>query len=297
MGIRSWLTRRLADFLTQPLPRYTRHTWNDFEALKRTIRKGDVLLVDGDSRVSIVIKYLTQSSWSHSALYIGDELLRRGGAAGEQVRAEFGDEASFLLVEALPQGVKASPLSKYIDYNIRLVRPHRLRPEHLKVILEEAIASLGWQYDLQNILDLCRYLLPVSLVPQRFRSTALHFGSGTPTEVICSSLLGRLFHGVGFPILPRVDFPDGFEAPAPRRNLIRRLLGHESRRYTGLFRMRHPTLMTPRDFDLSPYFEVIKFNVVAQGGFDYQRIHWTRDPIGPEPAGRPELDLRSPSRR
>jgi hypothetical protein len=289
VGFRRWLTDQLVDFLTQPLSSYQRHSWNDFEELKRHIRKGDVLLVEGDSRVSTVIKYLSQSSWSHSALYIGDELVRRGGPAGEQALEAFGDEASHLLLEALPRGVAASPLSKYIDFNIRLVRPHRLRPEHLKVILDEGIASLGWQYDLRNILDLCRYLLPVSLVPQRFRRTALHFGSGTPTEVICSSLLGRLFHRVGFPILPTVDFPEGFDAPRPRKKLLGRILGHDSHRYTGLFHMRHPTLLTPRDFDLSPYFQVIKFNVVARGGFDYQRIHWgDTEGMAELPEGEPD---------
>jgi hypothetical protein len=44
--------------------------------------------------------------------------------------------------------------------------------------------------------------------------------------------------------------------------------------------MRHPNLLTPRDFDLSPYFEVVKFNVIADGHFDYQRIRWADD--GPE---------------
>ncbi len=39
-----------------------------------TLRKGDVLLVEGTSRFSSAIKYLTQSTWSHAALYIGDHL-------------------------------------------------------------------------------------------------------------------------------------------------------------------------------------------------------------------------------
>lgn len=276
MGLRRWLTEHLVDFLTQPLPHYERRGWNHLDRLKRQIRKGDVLLVEGDSRISAVIKYFSQSSWSHSALYVGDELVRRGGSLGDKAVAQFGDEANWLLVEALPQGVVASPVSKYIDYNIRLVRPHRLRPDHLKVILDEALASLGWQYDLRNVLDLARYLLPVSLVPQRFRRTALHYGSGTPTEVICSSLLGRLFHKVQFPILPTVNFPEEDEFPR-RRSLRERVLGHESPRYTGIFRMRHPTLLTPRDFDLSPYFEIVKFNVIADGTFDYQRIQWAED--------------------
>jgi hypothetical protein len=272
------LTRQLVELLTQPLPRYERHGWNHLDRLQRHIRKGDVLLVEGDSRISVVIKYLTQSSWSHSALYVGDEVLRRGGPLAESALEQWGGEARHLIVEALNQGVVFSPLSKYIDFNIRLVRPHRLRPDHLKVILDDSIASLGLQYDVQNVLDLFRYFLPVSLVPSRMRRTALHFGTGAPTEVICSSLLGRLFQKVQFPIVPKVEFPGGFDAPVPRRpGLLRRVFGHDSPVYTGLFRMRHPTLLTPSDFDLSPYFEVVKFNVIADGSFDYQRIQWVRD--------------------
>ena len=271
MRLRAWLTRRLLDWLSEPVPAYEQRVWNDPHALRRTIRKGDVVLVEGDNRISVVIKYLTQSSWSHAALYVGDELLRQGGELAERTRRDFGADAEHLLVEALPSGVLAAPLAKYIDYNIRLVRPHRLRPEHMKQILGEAIGAIGWHYDLRNVLDLLRYLLPVQVLPHRFRRDALHFGSGQPTEVICSSLLGRLFGRVGFPVLPQVDFPDSEGA---RSVLLGRILGHESERFTGLFRMRHPTLLTPRDFDLSPYFEVVKFNVIETGAFDYERIHW-----------------------
>jgi hypothetical protein len=276
--VRRWLTEKLVEFLTQPLPHYERRGWNDLGRLQRHVRKGDVLLVEGDSRVSAVIRYLTQSCWSHSALYVGDELLRRGGEAGEQALRQYGDAARMLLVEALPQGVVASPLSKYIDFNIRVVRPHRLRPEHLSLLMDEALAALGLRYDLRNVFDLARYLLPVSLIPRRFRRTALHFGSGTPTEVICSSLLGRLFQQVGFPIVPSLDTPGGFDARPPSRpGWLARIFGHDSFEYTGLFRMRHPNLLTPRDFDLSPYFEIVKFNVIADGHFDYQRIRWADD--------------------
>jgi hypothetical protein len=273
MQLRTWLTRRLLDWLSEPIPAYERRVWNDPHALRRAIRKGDVILVEGDNRISVVIKYLTQSSWSHAALYIGDELLRHGGEAAERVRRDFGTDAEHMLVEALPRGVIAAPLAKYIDYNVRLVRPHRLRPEHQKQLVADAIGAIGWQYDLRNVLDLLRYLLPVHVVPHRLRRDALHFGSGQPTEVICSSLLGRLFGRVGFPVLPQVEIPD--LGPEGRRaGLIGRLLGHESEHFTGLFRMRHPTLLTPRDFDLSPYFEVVKFNAIASGNFDYERIHW-----------------------
>ncbi len=196
----------------------------------------------------------------------------------------FGEEAAHLLVEALPQGVVASPVSKYIDFNIRLARPHRLRSDHLQSILDDHVASIGWRYDLRNILDLARYLLPVSLIPTRLRRTALHFGSGVPTEVICSSLIGQIFQKVRFPILPAVEFPKGSEAGAHRRRgLLRLIFGYDSGRYTGIFRMCHPTLLTPRDFDLSPYFDIVKFNVITDGDFDYTRIQWAKEK--PEPPG------------
>ncbi len=286
MDLRRWITDRIIDFLTEPLPHYERRGWNDPQALQHHVRKGDVLLVEGDNRVSAIIKYLTQSSWSHSALYIGDELVRRGGRAGEEARRTFGADADHLLVEALPEGVVASPLSKYIDFNIRLVRPHRLRPDDLKAILDDAVGSIGWRYDLRNVLDLARYLIPVRIVPDRFRRTALHFGSRAATEVICSSLLGRVFHRVRFPILPDVEFPSEPGAPKPaRRTVLRRVLGYESDHYTGIFHMRHPTLLTPRDFDLSPYFEIVKFNVIIEGSFDYTRIQWAKqEPESPEEA-------------
>lgn len=297
LRVRRWLVDRIVDYLTEPLPHYEQRARNDLESLRRHVRKGDVILVEGDQRVSAIIRYLTQSSWSHSAIYVGDELLRRGGEQAEWARSHFGEEAGYLLVEALPRGVVAAPIARYIDYNIRICRPRGLRREHLQIIMDEALAAIGWRYDLRNVLDLARYLIPVRLVPPRFRTDALHFGSGEPTEVICSSLIARLFYRVRFPILPtEVPAVDGTvvtppaEEPASRtpwtRALARRVLGHPSRdEYTGLFRMRHPTLITPRDFDLSPYFDVIKFNPLARVDYDYSRIRWVEDEVEEARAG------------
>ncbi len=278
MGVRTWITARLASFLNQPAGHYERRGWNDFDALKRQIHKGDVLLVEGDLRVSAVVKYLTQSSWSHAALYIGDELLRRGGEQRDAALAAFGEEAGHLVVEALFEGVVVSPLVKYVDSNVRLCRPHRLRAEHLEVILGDALAAVGWQYDVRNILDLAFHLMLASLFPSRYRRDAPHLGSGAATEVICTSLLGRLFQKVRFPVLPSVTFPDGVDprqVPARRSRLT--LLRRTRSPYVGVFRQLHHTLLTPRDFDLSPYFEIVKFNVIEQWGFDYQKIEWADD--------------------
>ena len=71
--------------------------------MKRQIRKGDVVLVEGNERISEVIKYLTQSSWSHSALYVGDEAIKRDPELRLRLAQEYGEEANYMVVEALVQ--------------------------------------------------------------------------------------------------------------------------------------------------------------------------------------------------
>jgi hypothetical protein len=271
-----WLRNKVFDLvarvLTKPRRTYTHSLPNDRESLRIELRPGDVILVDGEQRVSEAIKYLTQSSWSHSVLYIGDDLLRRNPARRAELTAQHGTDAHHMFVEALlGEGVTASPLSKYEDFNLRVCRPIGLQPEDLRRILDEVLAQIGHRYDVRNLFDLARYFLPVSLIPRRFRRRALQLGSGPTTQVICSSLIGRAFQNVGFPILPLVT-PG--TAPAPRPRLRDRLLRRALPPYATLFRRQPPALITPRDFDLSPYFEVVKFHLVQARGFDYRRIRW-----------------------
>lgn len=271
---RGFLIRQCTKLLTKRLKNYTSRCPNDLEELKNHVKKGDVILVEGEQRVSEVIKYLTQSSWSHAALYIGDELFRRNHPQAGQVRATFGDEADYLLVEALVEGgVVVSPLSKYINLNMRICRPHNLRKDHLQRIFDEVIGQLGYEYDLQNVFDLARYFLPVSIVPRRFRRKALHFGSGLPTQVICSSMIAAAFDNVGFPVLPQITAQPGktLTHRSWRERFFSSANGAQSR---FIFRRPPHTLVTPRDFDLSPYFEIVKFNVIESRRFDYSKIVW-----------------------
>ena len=81
---------------------YQPFTPSDPETLKRCLQPGDVLLVEGNQKLSAAIKYLTQSTWSHAALYVGD------ACAAPQADGE-----RPCLVEAiLGAGVIAVPLSK-----------------------------------------------------------------------------------------------------------------------------------------------------------------------------------------
>src|SRR5262249_29548449 len=83
--------------------------------------------------------------------------------------------------------------------------------------------------------------------------------------------IGRAFQNVGFPILP-VTAPGA--APMSRYRWRDRLLGRTPPPYPLLFRRQLPAIITPRDFDLSPYFEIVKFNLVESTKFDYRRIRW-----------------------
>ena len=71
---------------------YEPFTPSDPEALRAALRPGDVLLVEGNNHISGVIKYLTQSTWSHAALYVGP--------IGERTTA---DGEPLVLVEADPR--------------------------------------------------------------------------------------------------------------------------------------------------------------------------------------------------
>jgi hypothetical protein len=270
-----WTTNIAISLLTKPVARYAVPIPNDISLLRRTVRKCDVILVEGNERISECIKYLTQSSWSHSGLYVGDEPLKRDAQMRRELTEKFGDEANWLVLEALIEGgVVLTPLSKYRDFNIRICRPHKLTAPDESAVIDYALTHVGHRYDFRNIFDLARYFLPVSMVPARWRRRALNFGSSDPTRVICSSLIAECFHRVRYPIVPSYEpFPPGFEPVRRVAGLVGRFR-RPPHAAPGLLRMVSPTLITPRDFDLSPYFEVVKFSVLEGSRFDYHNLLW-----------------------
>jgi hypothetical protein len=235
--------RMLADYLERPASGYEPFTPSDYGALQASLKPGDVLLVEGNNHISGVIKYLTQSTWSHAALYVGP--------IGDRCTH---DDEPLVLVEAnLGEGVVGAPLSKYSHYHTRVCRPTGLTPEDRARVCAYAAERIGFDYDLKNITDLLRYLFPLP-VPQRWRRRLMSLGSGHPTRIICSALIAQAFESVRYPILPKVTV---MESKAARREILE---------------IRHSSLYAPRDFDISPYFEVVKPTIVR--GFDYTKMHW-----------------------
>ena len=183
----------IAGYLQKEVPGYEPFTPSDPEHLRGVIEPGDVLLVEGNNRVSGIIKYLTQSTWSHAALYVGPI-----DGADEP------DGEPHVLIEAnIGEGVTSAPLSKYFPYHTRLCRPVGLSFEDRNTVCRYAINRIGFGYDTKNILDLMRYLIPLP-IPQRWRRRMIAFGSGDPTKIICSALIAQAFDAVRYPILPKI---------------------------------------------------------------------------------------------
>jgi hypothetical protein len=246
-----WISRRIISCLEQVSEGNEPFTPSDPAALQAVLQPGDVLLVEGNTRVSGIIKYLTQSTWSHSALYVGPRFNKKGA-----------DGTPHVLIEAnLGQGVITAPLSKYTIFHTRVCRPVGLSDADREQVVEFMIKRLGIEYDVKNIIDLLRYLFPAP-IPARYRRRLLSFGSGVPTKVICSGLIAQAFEHVRYPILPRIEL---VESKEKRREILH---------------IRHHSLYMPRDFDISPYFRVVKPTIEL--GFDYQKLRWANRPLLPE---------------
>src|SRR5574337_69400 len=141
--LNGWLKRAVARRLNREVAEYDIKVPNNMERLYKHIRKGDVVLIEGMLRISQLIKYTTQSPWSHCALYVGDELLRRGGRLREQALALFGDDTDRLVIEALTDKgvVVATPLAKYRWHNIRVCRPFKIDSVDLGRVIDSAIVD------------------------------------------------------------------------------------------------------------------------------------------------------------
>jgi len=235
--------RLIARFLQRPVRGYEPFTPSDPEALRQSLEPGDVLLVEGNNHISGVIKYLTQSTWSHSALYVGP-IADRFTEDGEP----------HVLIEAnVGEGVVSAPLSKYFRFHTRICRPVSLTAEDSVAVCRYAIERIGFAYDMKNIVDLMRYLLPLP-VPQRWRRRMIALGSGDPSRLICSALVADAFSTVRYPILPKITLARSMQA------------------LEQILEIRHSSLYCPRDFDISPYFNVVKPTI--RQGFNYKALHW-----------------------
>jgi hypothetical protein len=106
-------------------------------------------------------------------------------------------------------------------------------------------------------------MFPYPPVPVSWRRRMLAIGSGDPTKAICSALIGEAFSSIRYPVLPeRIAVGGNIYGVGP---YVEDELEH----------IRKSGLYTPRDFDVSPYFMVVKPTIEA--GFDHHALKWSND--------------------
>lgn len=238
--------RLLAAYLTRPSHAPYANAPTDFERFRAVVRPGDVVLVDGRQRISTAIKYLAQSTWSHAALCVGT-IPYCSGQGPHFVEADVKD------------GVRLVSAEIFADHHLRICRPVGLDADEIAKICDFAVERIGHGYDLRNVVDLVRYLIPTPPVPAGWRRRMIALGSGEPTKAICSSLIAQAFQAVHYPVLPIVT-QEMIDDPGCK-DCVRDIL-----------HIRHHSLFVPRDFDVSPYFQVIKPTLDAN--FSPRSLQW-----------------------
>lgn len=231
----------------------------DFNRLKYEIKPGDVLLIEGRSHISKIIRYITQSPWTHAALYIGRLIDIEDENLQEIIRKhiEVKENTRLIIEDVMDSGTVITPLNFYHNHHIRICRPIGITPSDLQLVISYAIKALGQPYNVRQLLDLARFLLPWTILPRRWGSSLFRTSLGQPESGICSSLIAEAFASVQFPVLPFIKPDEGTAMEVFPRN---------------------PYLFTPKDFDYSPYFEIIKyplFNPDEPLPY-YRRLPWSK---------------------
>ncbi|MDQ2993335.1 MAG: hypothetical protein M3R00_00075 [Pseudomonadota bacterium] len=260
MSFGNWLIAKIGRWLrrnTAPSRSYL----CDFDRIRYELRPGDVLLIEGRNHISNVIKQVTQSPWTHSALYIGrlhdidDPSLRT-----ELIKFYKGQPDNQLIIESvLGKGTVVTDFNYYKNEHIRICRPQGLTRTDAQKVTAFAIQRLGREYDIRHIFDLFRFLFPWALLPRQWRSSIFETNAQKPTHDICSSMIAEAFASVKFPILP--------------------ILVRDTKKGIQIIN-RNPKLFTPSDFDYSPYFHIIKYPFLdIAGRTSYSELPWKEEEL------------------
>lgn len=250
--------------ISDPIMRWLAHArpkrefpLSDFERMRYELRPGDIILVEGRSRVANVIRSVTNSPWSHAALYLGKLHDIEDADVRDQISAHSELQATDqLIVESqLGLGTVVRSLEVYRGEHLRICRPKGIHIEDVQEVTAYAVSQLGKAYNVRHILDLMRFLLPWSVFPRRWRSSLFQHNAGNETKQVCSTMIAEAFGKVQFPILP----------------LIKKGQDKQVRLYR-----RNPKLCTPSDFDYSPYFEIIKYPFLdVSEHASYRSLPWS----------------------
>jgi hypothetical protein len=229
---------------------------SDFDKLRYELRPGDVLLVEGRSNVANIIKAVTQSIWTHSILYIG----RLHDIDDPDVRKHIEKyctckpDEQLIIESLLGHGTIVNTLDKYDGEHLRICRPSGLKRRDAQGVINYAVYQLGTDYNVRYVMDLARFMFPYWWIPKRWVSSLFEHNAGRPTKTVCSIMMAEAFASVHFPIRP--------------------VLHQDENGKLKMYR-RHTKLITPSDYDYSPYFEIIKYPILDLDDLAlYRKLPW-----------------------
>ena len=165
-----------------------------------------------------------------------------------------------LMVEAiLGKGIIVSSIEYYDGEHLRICRPRGITRKDSQAVTKYAIKQLGTDYNVRQIMDLARFMFPYWFLPKRWRSTLFEHNAGRPTKTVCSTMMAEAFAKVRFPVFPALHQDKNGKLKMLRSN---------------------SKLITPKDFDHSPFFDVIKYPILD---FDelgiYQQLPWDQTSV------------------
>ncbi len=259
-NLRNLIWQTIVDWLNDiPKGNQDMQAINNFDHMIRDLRPADVVLFEGRSRVSEVIKIITLSPWTHAALYVGRLSEISDPKARAIVEKNYdGDPDKPLIIESLLGfGTIVNPLTDYTEDNLRICRPDGLSFEDQNKVVCFATEHIGMNYDVRQLLDLARFMFPYGILPRQWRSSLFQHNAGRPTNIVCSSMIARCFQSVNYPMLPLIK--------TDRKDRLK-------------FHKRNFRLFVPTDFDYSPYFKVLKFPAWPLSMKEnYRDLPWTED--------------------
>lgn len=267
-SIKKAINKRLASYLMQQIESPKLQFFN-FERMLDELIPGDVILIEGRNRGSEIIKYVTFSPWTHSALYIGpiykikDESLRKKLS---QQYPEHNEEP--LIIESIiGQGTMVNSLKKYNQEHMRICRPIGLAHDDAEKVILFACQQIGKPYNVRRFFDLGRFLLKSKFLPRLWRSSLFATDSRShSSQEICSTMLAEAFASIEFPIMPLIET----DSKNNKISLVR----------------RNPRLFTPCDFDYSPYFNIIKYPIfVLSTDTNAHELPWDQSQISNDELG------------
>ena len=200
MALSSWLIGRISNYLSKEKHKEPSYLC-DFGRICHEIRPADVLLFEGENRISKIIQRITHSPWTHAALYIGRLHDIDDPQTREYVHKHYqGKLNDQLLIESfIGKGTIITPISEYKNDHIRICRPTGLSHQDAQKVIGTASKSLGKNYSLVHIFDLARFFLMGRFMPGRWRSRLFNYRPGPSNRRYLFFYDRSCFHRNSFP--------------------------------------------------------------------------------------------------